>query len=87
MYDRIGNAVREGDLVEFLLPTNFHLVVATVEKVEEGGVLTAGPQGMKLPPKLRLHIDITCNLTDPSGVFQALVVVKNPKQNEPAANA
>ncbi len=87
MFDRIGNIIHEGDLVEFPLPEDYHLVVATVEKVEEGGVLTTA--SMKVPPKVRLHIDITCNLTDLTGqgVFRQVVVVKNPKANAPANNA
>ena len=88
--DRIGNNIHEGDLVEFKLPDDYQLVVATVENVSEGSVIAAaGPQGMKMPPKIILHIDIRCNLLDltNSGIFRQVVVVKNPKQNEPVANA
>jgi hypothetical protein len=87
MFDRIGNTLREGDLVEFPLPQEYHIVIATIEGLEEGGVITQG--NMKLPPRVRLRIDISCNLTDftNQGIFRQLVVVKNPKKNEPANNA
>jgi hypothetical protein len=90
--DKIGNVIKEGDLLAFRLPEVYHDIVATVEHIEEGSVLhpTGGPQGgMKMPPKIVLKVEIKCNLTDltNTGIFREVVVVKNPMTNEPKANA
>jgi hypothetical protein len=80
MRDRIGNVIKENDIVRWDIPPEVQKkIVFQVVRVTDGGIET--PSG-KTPPVIQLSVLIPVNTERPEAYLEDFLCLRNPESEE-----